>query len=168
MKNVIHAGLFTLLGAIISGLIMWSRDSDIKKKEFEYGLIADAMSIEDTKVRTDKIKFYISTGLIQSIETDSIIEKVNYHSGFKRGQDDARAERHLVGGIREYIKIFGKSPRNLEELQAQIPIDLPLNHFDKNMMYRAWAEDKLLLRLPGRDGILFTDDDSLFTYDSIN
>lgn len=167
MKNIIQAGLFTLLGTILGALIVWAKETDIQKKKFEYDLINSAMAIDDESIRTDKLKLYISTGLIEEIDTDSLVYKINYHRGFKKGQDDNKAERHLKGAIGEFIKIYHRSPHDLNELGEKMPIKMALDHFAENIMYRAWAPDQFLLRFPGRDGVLFSEDDKITEYEDV-
>lgn len=164
ITNVIIAGLFTILGTALGSFLSHVSQTDIRKKEFEYGLIKEAMALDDSSSRVDRLKLYLSTGLIESIQTDSLIYRINYHHAYRRGREDARAQREITGALSQYIQAYGKAPVDLEELKLKFPVSVSLNHFKDKVYYVAWAPNQLILRLPYRDGLIFTRDDKIYRY----
>ena len=87
-KEILGAGFFTLLGSIIGAFITWGKEADINQRKFEHSLVQEALSIDDGDLRRENISFYVKSGLISSINTDSLEYHVNYQYGLQRGRNE--------------------------------------------------------------------------------
>ncbi|WP_323758002.1 hypothetical protein [Roseivirga sp.] len=165
MGFLLQAGLFGLIGAILSGLIGWGKDRDIGLKEFQYGLIKEALSISDSQIRENQVKLLYEVNLLDDkfISSDTLI----YRLTFQRGKADARAASSLAGAIKEFYLVENRVPKEISELRKGMNVEKIWKYFDGNIHYYATSERSFRLLTPGGDGVLFTSDDKKIDFSSL-
>jgi hypothetical protein len=165
MGFLLQAGLFGLLGAILSGLIGWQKDKDIGLKEFQYELVKEALSISDGEVRKNRVELLYEANLLDNdfISSDTLVFRLNY----QRGRADARAASSLIGAIKEFYLVENRVPKEISELRKGVNVEKVWKYFDGNIHYYATSERSFRLLTPGSDGVLFTGDDKRIDFSSL-
>ena len=162
---VITAGM----GVLIGGLVDWKKEDVLEDKKFEYRIIEGALAEETQEKAAENLKFMIDIGLISSLDTTVINNKINNNQlplrDFGAGRCEGLVVGNLMGLIAKFFKQKNRVPRNFNELNDFQPIGLHIQILGKeNVIYKAADPRNFELLFAGKDLILYSDDDKTYGF----
>ena len=90
---------------------------------------------------------------------------VGWATGFISGYDNAYAEGYIISRIEGFAIEEGKYPNNLDELAVKYPDTKNyIDYFQSHIRYETNETVGYILKFPGNDGRLDTEDDRIYTH----